>query len=520
MQIPNFRFQIPNSKFQVSGFRFQVLDFKFSIFAVCLLIFALSLKVDAQIETPPAPAQPRSAQIPTPVERILPNGLRVIVVQRKNVPLVTAMLMIKSGGEVDPEGLAGVTDMTAELLTKGTKTRTASQIAEQMEFLGGSIESGAAWDFSSVTWRVTSDKLDKAMSIAADTVRHPIFSPEEIDRYKTQALDELSVSLKQPGSIAGYVVNRVVFGDEPYGHPLNGTPESIQKIKQKDLNLLHRSYYVPQNAILVIAGDIVPAAALTMVRKHFGAWKKGGLKTPPLIPKIRSVGNSSRVEIEKITVVDLPDAGQAAVAVAQKTDATLEDDFYFPALVTNSVLGGGYSARLNQEIRIKRGLSYGARSDLPQRGDYSVFLTRTQTKNESAAEVADIIVKELDRLANENIAETELTPRKAVLIGDFSRDLETTNGLVERLGQLALYGVDLKEINGYIQSVEKVTDKNSKDFVRDLYGFTFANVIIVGDSKKFADDLQKRFPTIKVEVIPIAELDLNTPTLRKDTAQR
>lgn len=503
---------------RITNYELRITNYKAVVFAFCVLSFAFTSSVFAQTETPPAPAQPRLAQIPKPVEQILPNGLRVIVVQRKNVPLVTAMLMVKSGGEVDPEGLAGAADMTAELLTKGTKTRTASQIAEQIEFLGGSLESGAAWDFSSVTWRVTSDKFDKSMAIAADTVRNPVFSQEEIDRYKTQALDELSVSLKQPSAIAGYIANRVVFGDDRYGHPLNGTPESIQKIKQIDLLAVHRSYYTPQNAILVIAGDIVPVAAMTMVRKHFGAWKRNKLKTPQQIPRIRSIGNASRVEIEQITVVDLPDAGQAAVAVAQKTDAALGNGFYFPALVTNSVLGGGYSARLNQEIRIKRGLSYGAGSDLLQRGEDSIFLTRTQTKNESAAEVADITVKELDRLANENITETELTPRKAVLIGDFSRDLETTNGLVERLGQLALYGVSLKEINIYIQNVEKVTGSNSKDFVRDLYGFTFANVIIVGDAKKFLPDLQKRFPAVKVEVIPVAELDLNTPTLRKATA--
>lgn len=504
--------KITNYELRITRFSLRLCAF------ACLLV--LSSAVFAQTEQPPAPAQPRSAAIPKPVERTLPNGLRVIVVERKNVPLVTASLMIKSGGEVDPQNLAGAADMTAELLTKGTKTRTATQIAQEIEFLGGSIESGAAWDFSSVTFRVMSDKLDKAMAIAADTVRNPTFAQEEIDRYKAQILDELSVNLKQPGTLASYVTNRVVFGDKQYSHPLGGTPETINRITQADLLKIHRTYFKPNNAILVVAGDIAPNTVFDLSQKHFGGWAKATVQKVMTertgTQTLRTL--SDKAILEKITVVDLPNSGQAAVTVAKK-GILRSDKLYFPGIVANSVLGGGYSARLNQEIRIKRGLSYGARSDLLSRREGGVFSTRTQTKNESAAEVAEIMINEINRLAAEPISESELTPRKSVLTGDFSRDLETTGGLVQRIGELALYNLSLDEINSYIQNVQGVKDDAVRGFVKNLLGGSSSHIIIVGDSSKFLPDLQKRFPSVKVDVIPAAELDLNTATLRKAAAK-
>jgi zinc protease len=497
---------------RITNYELRITNYKIFVFAFLFLPFVFGLNAKAQTETPPAPAQPRPVSIPKPVEKTLPNGLRVIVVERKNVPLVTAMLMVKSGGEVDPNNLAGAADMTAELLTKGTKTRTASQIAEQIEFLGGSIESGASWDFSSVTFRVMSDKLDKAMEIAADTVQNPTFAQEEIDRYKAQVLDELSVNLTQPGTLASYVTNRVVFGEDKYaryGHPLGGTPESIKRITRANLVNLHLKHYKADNAALVIAGDVAPQTAFTLARNHFGKWGKPvkieeWIDPTEITSSQEGVKIPETLEIKQITVVDLPGSGQAAVSVAQRTFSR-NNRVYFTALTSNSVLGGGYSARLNQEIRIKRGLSYGARSD---------FLPR----NESAAEVAEIILTEMTKLGREEVSENELTSRRAVLIGDFSRDLETTGGLVNQIGQLALYDIKLDEISSFIQNVQDVETNNVKSYMSNVVRSTPTNIVIVGDAKKFLPDLQKRFVGVKVDVIKSSELDLNTATLRKATA--
>ena len=177
--------------------------------------------------TPPPPSQPHSVQFPTPVEKTLANGLRVIVIERPGTLLATAQLVIKNGAEVDPPELAGLGNMLADLITKGTEKRSATQIAESIEALGGALYSSARWNSTRVGVDVMSSKVDPAMDILADVVRRPTFKEDEIDRLRQQTLDDLTVELGDPASIARYVAARVIFGDAPYGQPLGGTPESI-----------------------------------------------------------------------------------------------------------------------------------------------------------------------------------------------------------------------------------------------------------------------------------------------------
>jgi zinc protease len=462
--------------------------------------------------TPPPPAAPRSVTVPKPVERTLTNGLRVVVVERSNMPLVSAAFVIKNGGEVDPAQLAGVADLTASLLTKGTATRTAPQIAEAIEALGGSIESGARWDASTASVGVMSSRINPAMEILADVVRRPTFKDEEIERLRQQYLDDLTVALGQPGSIARYVASRVVFGDAPYGHPLSGTPESIARIKRDDIMRMHATYYRPDNAILVIGGDIRADDAFKTAERFFGDWQKPAAPLPA--PSAKAAGApapGATAAQPRIVVIDKPDAGQAAVLVA-RTGIRRTDPEFFRGIVANSVLSG-YSGRLNQEIRIKRGLSYGARSALETRREIGPFTAEAQTKNESGAVVAGLLLGELNRLANGELPDAELTPRKAVLIGGFARNLETADGLVAQVANLALYGLNFEEINSYINNVQRITAKDVQGFAGSRLDSRAANVIIVGDAKKFLPELQKQYKN--VEVIPVAELDLNIAQLRK-----
>lgn len=481
---------------------------KTSAFCLSGLVLAGSVGITAaQQEQPPAPSAPRSAQLPKPSELTLKNGLRVIVIERKNVPLATAELVVKSGGAADPDELSGLAGMTAELLTKGTKTRNAPEIASTIEALGGSIASGGGWDAASVTIGVMSDKLSPAMAVMADTVQNPAFADDEIERLKAQNLDGLTVSLRQPGTVAGLVASRVVFSDGPYGHPLNGTPESVAAIKRTDIVNVHSTYYRPDNAVLVVGGDVVAAEVFRMAEQYFGGWSKPGKPLPAAPKGIGPINNTPRV-----VVIDMPDAGQAAVVASQRGINRTDRD-YFKGIVANSVLGGGYSSRLNQEIRIKRGLSYGAGSSLSGRRDVGPFSASAQTKNESGAEVAQLMIAELNRLASEPVVEAELTPRKAVLIGDFSRDLETTGGLVDQVGNRALYGLSLAEINSYINNVQAVTAADVQRFATEHLGAKTVNIVIVGNSSVFLEALKKQYPN--VEVIPFAELDLNSASLRK-----
>ena len=457
--------------------------------------------------TPPPPAAPRSVQFPTPVEQTFPNGLRVVIIERSGYPLVAAQVLIKNGGEVDPPELAGLADMTANLLTKGTQSRDATRIAEEIESLGGSLESGARWDASTATVGVMSTKLAPAMEILADVVRRPTFKSDEVERLRQQYLDNLTLQLGEPGSIARFVAARVVFGDGPYGHPISGTSESLAHISAADIVKMHSSFYRPDNAILVIGGDITPKDGFALANKYFGDWAKPS--TPTAATKagnVESANNAGRV-----VVIDKPDAGQAAVYLV-RLGIKRKDPEYFKGIVANSVLSG-YSGRLNQEIRIKRGLSYGAFSTLEARREVGPFVAAAQTKNESGAQVAELLLGEISRLSASPPIDAELTPRKAVLIGNFSRNLETVGGLVTQIGSLALYGLSFEEINLYINNVQAIGTSDVQKFADTRLPAKTSNIIIVGNAKAFLPELEKHHS--KVEVIPVAELDLNTSLLRK-----
>jgi zinc protease len=475
--------------------------------ALAILSFAVCVSAQAPQATPPPPSAPRTVQFPKPVEKTLPNGLRVVVVQRSEMPLVSAQLLIKSGGEVDPADLSGAADMTAALLTKGTTTRSATQIAEAIEALGGFINSGARWDSSVVGVDVMSSRIGPAMEIFADVVRNPAFKDEEIDRLRRQYLNNLKVSLGQPGAIARFAAARVIYHDAPYGHPLSGTPESLPRIKRDDIIRLHGMFYRPDNAILVIGGDVSPENGFAIAQKYFGDWQKPGTD----LPRLAVTAPASEPGNRRILVIDMPDAGQAAV-LAVRSSINRGSPDYFRGIVSNSILSG-YSGRLNWEIRVKRGLSYGAGSSLDMRRWAGSFSASAQTKNESGAEVASLTLAEISKLASGDLPDTELTTRKASLNGGFARGLETTGGLVAQVSSLAIYGVNFDQINQFVGSVQAVKAEDVKSFAATHLNVDSTSVIVVGDARKFLPALQKAFP--QVEVIPVGELDLNSASLRR-----
>lgn len=468
---------------------------------ILALLFAFTTVAQT---TPPAPSAPRDPKVPQPVEKTLENGLRVIVVPKHDIPLVAARLMVKAGAAADPAGRDGLAQLTATVLTQGTKNRTAEQIARGVEALGATLESNAGWDSSSIDMSVMSTNLAKAMEYAGDVARNATFAKDEFDRERAQMIDALQVDLTQPRTLASVIASRLIFGEAPYGHNLGGTPAALEKIKREDLIKYHATHYRPDNAVLVLAGDVKAEDAFALAQNAFGGWKRGTAKAT-------TAASTAKPAASRVIVVDMPDAGQAGVVVGRR-GIRRTDPAFMPALVTNSVLGGGYSSRLNQEIRIKRGLSYGANSSFDPRVDVGPFTARTETKNESAAEVVGIMLGEMNNLSTADVADAELTPRKAVLIGGFAQSLETTAGIVNRIAALALYGLPLAEINRYVSNVQAVTAADVRKFATSNLGNKDVNVVIVGDAKQFVEPLKKQFS--EVEVISLADLDLSSPTLR------
>lgn len=478
-----------------------------TIFSAGVVFFAAVQLVSAigGIDTAPPASAPHEITFVEPKETRLENGLRVIVAERPGLPILAAEVLVRTGAEVDPEGRAGATSMTGSLLTKGTERMTAPQIASAIESLGGEIESGARWDSSSAVIVVLSSNAGPALGILADVVRHPAFKQEEIDRLKNQTLDNLRVVLQQPGALARYVTDRVVYGTGDYGHAVAGTMETVPAITRDDLVKLYKTHYTPENATLILAGDVTLEQGKMYAQQFFGDWK-----AEPTADKepARPVAEDWKPES---VVVDMPEAGQASVNVAKPAIKRSSPDYY-AGLVANAALGTGYVSRLNREIRLKRGLSYGARSALDSRRGGGSFVASAQTKNESAAEVAGLLQSELKRLGTEPVQGDELKSRQAVLTGGYARNLETNRGLVAQIASLVTYDRPLDTVNKFIPAINAVTAADVSAFAAK-YLETTPSLIVVGKAPDFLEALKKNYPEIRV--IPQAELDLNRPDLTK-----
>ena len=453
---------------------------------------------------PPAPGAPVTPVLPVPVERRLANGMRLVVVERHALPIVTAYMVADGGSSTDPAGRAGLAELTADLLTKGTAGRSATDVVREVETLGGAIGGDAVRDGMFLTLTVKSDQLAPAMNVFADVAMHPAFKPDELERERTRALDGLKVAYSEPGQLASMVSSRVVYGDGPYGKPADGTPNSLTAIRQGDIVAGYKAFWRPDETTLVLAGDITPDQAETMATRLFGGWARPA--TPPMALPPPGMPSAPHT-----VVVDMPQTPQAAVVVARVTIAR-KDPRYYPVMVAQQALGGGYSARLNQEIRVKRGLAYGAGASFQARRSPGPLAASTQTKNQTVPEVIDLIRGEMTRMGTDPVPQTELDARKATLVGSFGREVETTDGLAGYVAGLVLEDVSPTEISRYSAAVNAVTPEQVRQVSKDLIDPTPASVIVVGDAGQFAPKLQAK--GVKAQVIPVAKLNLDKAGLQ------
>lgn len=432
------------------------------------------------------------------------NGLEVFVARKPGLPLVAARLSLPAGSAHDPSGKAGLATMTAALLTQGADGRSAPEIAAQIEQLGADIGANPGADFTTVYANAPADVFPQAMEILADLALRPDFAVEELERQRDQALDGLRIQLSSPGPVGAASVARVIYGDAPYGAPGGGTLNSLPTLTREDVAAFHAGRYSPAGAKLVFSGDITVDQARALAEEAFGDWRAA-----TAAPEV--VARAGAAAPPRVVVIDQPGAGQAAVFVARRSIAR-DDADYFPLTLGNTLLGGSFTSRLNQEIRIKRGLSYGTRSGLGVRLDTGTFTASAQTRNDAAVEVAGLILAELTRLATTRPTESEMTTRQAILTGAFGSSLETVDGLGSLVAGLALYDLPMSELAAYAGRVRAISAEQVQAAFAEHLPATDASLVIVGDASTFIEALRARYPD--VEVIPLTGLNLDSATLR------
>jgi zinc protease len=449
-------------------------------------------------EFPPRPLAARSVNFPPYQMQTLPNGLQVIAVLHHEQPAVSMRLLIRAGSAADPRTKTGLAHLTSALLDQGTTTQSASQFNDAIDFIGGTVNTGAGSDLSYANMVVMKDSFDTSLRMLSDMVRHPSFADDEIARQRQQLLSSLQVSFDDPDFIANAVFDRLVYGFHPYGLPQSGTPETLGSITRADLMAFHQKYFVPNNAILAIVGDVTAEEAFASVRRVFGDWER---REVPATPATEPPTSTRRV-----VVVNKPDAVQTEVRVGNIGIPRNHPD-YMAVNLAIRILGGEGSNRLHQVLRTARGLTYGAQADFDTYKESGDFQAETNTRTAATGEVLRLIVDEFWRLQRDRVSERELSDAKAYLTGSFPLTIETPNAIAMQILNVVFFGLPIEQLQTFRDRVNAVTVDDVQRVARLYLKPDRLSVVLVGNASAFTGQLQGvGFPTF--ETVDIDSLDL------------
>ncbi len=440
---------------------------------------ALALAASVALAAGPGPA----GALPPIREQTLANGLRVFVAETREVPLVSFRLLVPVGSALDGPGREGVANLTGRLLLKGAGGRSAEEIAEAIEEVGGALSAETGRDFTSLRGQFLAKDFDRALGILAQIILQPNFASEELEREQALIAAEIAGEKEDPQGLATREFTRVLLGAHPYAHPVAGSARSVGALSRDTVAEFHRRYYVPAGAILAIVGDVSGPEALARVERELGGWQGAG--APQEVPELAV----ERYPGRKLYIIDKPDATQSQIRIGNIAVRRNTPD-YFPLIVTNTLLGGGFTSRLMEEIRVNRGLSYGARSDLDFLKRGGSFCVATFTDNRTLRETVDVALSQLENVREEPISGEELANWQEHLSGLFPFDLETGEDLARWITDLTFHGLPLTFLTDYPAAVRAVTAEGCRTAAREHFWASDNLILLLTNYAQTRDQLE------------------------------
>jgi zinc protease len=461
-------------------------------------------------ELPPYVPPPEALSFLMPAVHGLANGLRIVLVERHDVPIVRIYAIVQAGAEADPPGLSGTAGMVAALLAEGTKQRNAYQIAQAIDHAGGSIDTGAGWDESYANVSVLSEHKALAFEVLADLLIHPAFAPDEVERIRKQTLSALDVVDQDPSYVADVVMRRFLFAGTDYAHSEDGTRESNERVTRKDLVDFHARYYLPSRTILAVAGDITEPECLKLATRFLGNWKNG--PDQPARPHVEPLPLHAR----EVVVINKPDAVQTEIRVASLGIPRSSPD-YFALTVANQVLGGPAANRLFDVLRTEHGLVYGASSDLDCYSTLGAWVAKTSTRSVETIKATQMVLDQITRLRNHPIDQWELHNARDYLVGHEALQFESASKVANQVLEMMLYHLPADYWNQFPKEVRSLTAADVLAATRKYLDPDDDVIVLVGNVSAFRNGLNKLG---EVRVIPIAEVGHAFPEPQKGTADR
>ncbi|MEW6067842.1 MAG: pitrilysin family protein [Nitrospirota bacterium] len=381
---------------------------------------------------------------------VLPNGLIVLHSENHNLPLVMVTLLIKASQINEPEDKAGLANLTAELLTEGTEKRKSADISEEIEFIGASLDASADRDYTVVALSILKKDVNKGFEILSDILLNSIFPEEEIKRKKELIKGFLKQKEEDPSFLAGREFKKALFGRHPYARLIEGCLDTIDNIKREDLVGFYSDYFLPNNSILSVAGDLTFEELDTLIKKYLGDWKMAEIskRSKEWVP------NESRTK--KVIKID-KDLTQANIILGNVGISRDNPDYYAVSVMNYIFGGGGFSSRLMRSIRDEMGLAYDVHSFFTANKETGFFAVEVQTKNESAKLVISEILKQVERIRKEHVSDEELSDAKSYLTGSFARRLDTNRKIADFLASVEFYNIGIDYMERYPEYINFLT---------------------------------------------------------------
>jgi predicted Zn-dependent peptidase len=448
---------------------------------VAILIAATAVVVGAQQKPdrskPPVAGPAPSLKLPAIQKLKLSNGLGVWLVEHHEVPLAQINLIVRSGSSADPIGKYGVGSLTAAMLDEGAGTKSSLELADALEFLGANLSTTSSFDYSAIRLSVPVSKLGDALPLMADVAMRPTFPATDLDRLRKERLTSLIQAKDNPAALIQLAFPRVVFGPtHRYGTSANGLPPAIEAFTVADLQAFYQAHYRPDNATLLIVGDVTPATVMPMLEKQYGGWKAAGMA-----PLVAAVPTAPQLKSRQIYIVDKPEAAQSQIRIGWVGVARSNAD-YAALEVLNTILGGSFTSRLNQNLREKNGYSYGASSAFDMRLSAGPFLAAAGVQTDKTGPAVGEFFNELNAIV-QPIPEGELAKSKNYVALSFPGEFETTGDLARKLEELVVYNLPEDTYSNFVASVTRVTSADLQKLAARYIQSDKMAVVVVGDRK-------------------------------------
>ena len=426
---------------------------------------------------PPVPGPVPSLKLPPIERRALANGLPVWIVPMHKVPVVDLTLVVRSGSAADPVGKYGLASYTAAMLDEGAGTRSALELADAVDLLGATLSTGGGIDASTISLHTMLSKFDDALPLMADVALRPTFPATEMERLRKERLTSILQTRDDAAALASAAYSRLLFGkDHRFGTPVVGTETTNTSMSVDDLKAFYAANYQPKNAVLLVVGDVTASAVLPKLERAFGAWKNAGTIARPVLPV------AAQPASRHILLIDKPGAAQSAIRMGWIGVARSTPD-YFVIDVMNTLLGGSFTSRLNQNLREEHGYTYGASSSFSMRAVPGPFTAGAGVQTDKTAESLTEFFKEIDGMHAPVPAADLLRARNLQALG-FPADFETTASVANRLAELAIYNLPESFFSDYVPKIQAVTAADlSRAAAKYLQSNKFV-VVVVGDLSK------------------------------------